>query len=85
MLAFFIGNGLMVITGAFGALVYQQADIVDILLAQGFMVLAVLMLFLNIWTTQDNTIYNFSVAGCNLVRTRYRRVVTLIGAMLGQL
>ncbi|MES3677310.1 cytosine permease [Halomonas elongata] len=83
MLAFFIGNGLMVITGAFGALVYQQADIVDILLAQGFMVLAVLMLFLNIWTTQDNTIYNFSVAGCNLVRTRYRRVVTLIGAMLG--
>lgn len=85
MLAFFIGNGLMVITGALGALIYQQADIVDIMLAQGFVVLAVLMLFLNIWTTQDNTIYNFAVAGCNLVRTRRRRLVTLIGAAIGTL
>lgn len=85
MLAFCIGNGLMVVTGAFGALVYQQADIVDIMLAQGFVVLAVLMLFLNIWTTQDNTIYNFAVAGCNLVRTRHRRIVTLIGALIGTL
>lgn len=83
MLAFCIGNGLMVITGAFGALIYQQADIVDIMLAQGFVVLAVLMLFLNIWTTQDNTIYNFAVAGCNLLRTRHRRIVTLAGAMVG--
>lgn len=85
MLAFCVGNGLMVITGAFGALVYQQADIVDIMLAQGFVVLAVLMLFLNIWTTQDNTIYNFAVAGCNLVRTRRRRLVTLVGAAIGTL
>lgn len=85
MLAFFVGNGLMVITGAFGALVYQQADIVDIMLAQGFVVLAVLMLFLNIWTTQDNTIYNFAVAGCNLIRTRHRRIVTLAGAAVGTL
>lgn len=85
MMAFFVGNGLMVITGAFGALVYQQADIVDIMLAQGFVVLAVLMLFLNIWTTQDNTIYNFAVAGCNLIRTRHRRIVTLAGAATGTL
>ncbi|MEQ4537479.1 MAG: cytosine permease [Billgrantia sp.] len=85
MLAFCVGNGLMVITGAFGALVYQQADIVDIMLAQGFVVLAVLMLFLNIWTTQDNTIYNFAVAGCNLLRTRRRRLVTLVGAAIGTL
>lgn len=81
--AFFVGNGLMVLTGALGALIYQQADIVDVLLAQGFVVLAVLMLFLNIWTTQDNTIYNFAVAGCNLLRTDKRRIVTVSGAMIG--
>lgn len=81
--AFFIGNGLMVLTGALGTLIYQQADIVDVMLAQGFMVLAVLMLFLNIWTTQDNTIYNFAVAGCNLLRTDKRRVVTVAGAAIG--
>ncbi|MCE3028462.1 cytosine permease [Salinicola sp. DM10] len=81
--AFFVGNGLMVLTGALGAMIYQQADIVDVLLAQGFVTLAVLMLFLNIWTTQDNTIYNFAVAGCNLLRTDKRRVVTVAGAAIG--
>jgi cytosine permease len=83
--AFFVGNGLMVLTGALGALIYQQADIVDVMLAQGFVVLAVLMLFLNIWTTQDNTIYNFAVAGCNLFRTERRRLVTFVGAAVGTL
>lgn len=81
--AFFVGNGLMVLTGALGTLIYQQADIVDVMLAQGFVVLAVLMLFLNIWTTQDNTIYNFAVAGCNLLRTDKRRMVTIGGAAIG--
>ena len=81
--AFFIGNGLMTLVGAFGALVYQQADIVDILVAQGLATLGVLMLFLNLWTTQDNTVYNFAVAGCNLVRTRRRKLVTIVGAGIG--
>jgi cytosine permease len=81
--AFFVGNGLMVFVGAFGALVYQQSDIVDVLVSQGFMLAAVLMLFANIWTTQDNTIYNFAAAGCNLFRTEKRKLITVIGAALG--
>jgi len=81
--AFFVGNGLMVLTGALGSLIYQQADIVDVMIAQGFVVFAVLMLFLNIWTTQDNTIYNFAVAGCNLIRTEKRKLVTVSGAVIG--
>jgi cytosine permease len=83
MAAFFAGNGLMVFTGAMGSLIYQQADIVDVMLAQGFVVLAVLMLFLNLWTTQDNTIYNFAAAGCNLIRTEKRGLITLVGAAIG--
>lgn len=83
MAAFFVGNGLMVLTGALGALIYQQADIVDVMIAQGFVTLAVLMLFMNIWTTQDNTIYNFAAAGCNLIRTDKRRTITITGAAIG--
>ncbi|AQZ94103.1 cytosine permease [Halopseudomonas phragmitis] len=83
--AFFLGNGLMTLVGAFGALVYQQADIVDILVAQGLATLGILMLFLNLWTTQDNTVYNFAVAGCNLLRTERRRTITLVGAAIGTL
>lgn len=85
LLAFFLGNGLMVFIGAFGALIYQQADVVDVLVAQGFMLVAILMLFTNIWTTQDNTIYNFAAAGCNLLRTDRRRLVTIGGAIIGTL
>ena len=46
---------------------------------------AMAMLLLNIWSTQDNTIYNFAVAGCNLLRTRRRKTVTLVGAVIGTL
>lgn len=81
--AFLLGNGLMVFVGALGALVYDRADLVEVLVAQGLLLPGVAMLFLNIWTTQDNTIYNFSVAGSNLLRTGHRRLVTLGGAALG--
>lgn len=83
--AFFIGNGLMIITGAIGAIVYKQPDIVEVLVLQGLSVAAVVMLFLNIWTTQDNTIYNFAAAGCNMLRTKNRKAVTLGGAAIGTL
>lgn len=83
LFAFFIGNGLMIFAGAYGAYVYQEADIVQVLARQGLLLWGIIMLFLNIWTTQDNTIYNFSVAGCNLVRTEKRRYFTLGGAAIG--
>ncbi|KAA0016272.1 cytosine permease [Salinicola corii] len=85
LLAFFIGNGLMVLIGAVGAFVYQQPDVVEVLILQGLTVIGLAMLFLNLWTTQDNTIYNFAAAGCNLLRTRQRGWVTLGGAATGTL
>ncbi|RNF35247.1 cytosine permease [Paracoccus methylarcula] len=83
LIAFFIGNGLMIATGALGALVYQQPDIVDVLVIQGLTMLGIVMLFLNLWTTQDNTIYNFSAVGCTGFATENRRLVTIIGAAIG--
>ncbi|MGP0172821.1 cytosine permease [Pseudomonas sp. NCHU5208] len=85
LFGFFIGNGLMIIAGAYGAIVYQQPDVVEVLVLQGLSMAAVVMLFLNLWTTQDNTIYNFAAAGCNLLRTGKRKTVTLIGAGIGTL
>ena len=83
LVGFFIGNGLMIIAGAYGAIVYQQPDIVEVLVLQGLSMAAVVMLFLNLWTTQDNTIYNFAAAGCNLVRTGKRKAMTIGGAAIG--
>lgn len=85
LVAFFIGNGLMIMVGAYGALVYQQPDIVEVLALQGLLLGGIVMLFFNIWTTQDNTVYNFSVAGCNFARTQKRKALTIIGALTGTL
>lgn len=85
LLAFFFGNGLMIAIGAVGATVYGLSDIVEVLAVQGLLSAGVLMLFLNIWTTQDNTIYNFSVAGCHFFRTERRRLFTFAGAAAGTL
>jgi cytosine permease len=85
LLAFFVGNGLMIGVGAVGAAVYGLDDIVEVLAVQGLLAAGALLLFLNIWTTQDNTIYNFSVAGCHFFRTERRRLVTFAGAAAGTL
>src|SRR5690606_41472171 len=85
LFGFFIGNGLMIVAGAYGAIVYQQPDMVEVLVLQGLSMAAVVMLFLNLWTTQDNTIYNFAAAGCNLLRTGQRKAMTIGGAAIGTL
>jgi len=82
-LAFFLGNGLMVGYGALTGAVYANPDIVAVLILQGFFGSALFMLLANIWTTQDNTIYNFSLAGCHLFRSNQRRLVTVVGAGVG--
>ena len=82
-LAFFVGNGLMVSYGALSGAAYANSDIVAVLLLQGFFWSGVFMLLANIWTTQDNTIYNFSLAGCHFLRTTRRREITLVGAAVG--
>ncbi len=42
----------MIVAGAWCAIVYQQADIVEVLILQGLSVAAVIMLCLNLLTIQ---------------------------------
>ena len=83
VVSFLLGNGLMVVAGAWCAIVYQQADIVEVMMLQGLSFAAVIMLCLNLWTIQGPTIYNVSAAACHLVRSERRRSMTLIAAAIG--
>lgn len=83
VVSFLFGNGLMVVAGAWCAMVYQQADIVEVMMLQGLSFAAVIMLCLNLWTIQGPTIYNVSAAACHLVRSERRRTMTLIAAAIG--
>ncbi|VFB19226.1 cytosine permease [Pseudomonas fragi] len=85
VVSFLLGNGLMIMAGAWCAMVYQQADIVEVMMLQGLSFAAVVMLCLNLWTIQGPTIYNVAAATCHLVRSERRRTMTLLAAAVGVL
>ncbi len=78
--AFFLGNGFLIFSGAYSALAYGEPDIVKVMVQQGLLVWGLLLFLLNMWTTQDNTIYAFSVAGAHAFRTEKRHLLVLGGA-----
>lgn len=80
LIAFFLGNGFLIFSGALCALVYGNEDIVQVMAQQGLLLGALILFFLNMWTTQDNTIYAFSVAGAHMFRTTKRTLFVLGGA-----
>ncbi|MDJ0703293.1 MAG: cytosine permease [Leptolyngbyaceae cyanobacterium MO_188.B28] len=80
LIAFFLGNGFLIFSGAFCAKVYGEPDIVKVMVQQGLLIWGLILFFLNMWTTQDNTIYAFSIAGSNMFRTSKRTLFVLGGA-----
>jgi cytosine permease len=67
--AFFFANGLLIFSSAFCALVYGNKDIVQVMAQQGLLFWGLVLLFLNKWTTQDNTIYAFFVAAAHMFKS----------------
>lgn len=78
--AFLFANGFLIFCGAFCALVYGNEDIVQVMVQQGLLFWGLVLLFFNMWTTQDNTIYAFSVAGSHFFRSNKRTAFVLGGA-----
>jgi len=57
VIAFFLGNTLMFLFGAIGVIATGHNDISDVMISQGLLLPAILVLGLNIWTTNDNSLY----------------------------
>lgn len=85
LLAFLVGNGLMLFFGAVGAIAFGEADFVLVLYNLGLIVWGVIMLVGNIWTTNDNTAYAFSVAGAELTNHPSKRPFVVGGVAVGAL
>lgn len=83
--AFLVGNGLMLFFGAVGAIAFGEADFVLVLYQLGLIVWGVLLLVGNIWTTNDNTAYAFSVAGAELTNWPSKRPFVVGGVAIGAL
>lgn len=77
--AFFAGNILMFAFGAIGGLVTGMPDISDVMIAQGLVLPGIIILGLNIWTTNDNTIYAASLAFSNITKIEKKKLVIVNG------
>lgn len=84
VIAFLLGNSLMFLFGAVASAFYQTNDISEALMKQGLIGIAVIVLGLNIWTTNDNALYAASLGFATLAR-RSKRQFVIINGFLGTL
>ncbi|MGI8576156.1 MAG: cytosine permease [Egibacteraceae bacterium] len=85
LLAFFAGEFLMVFFGGIGALAFGIGDFVEVLFALNLVGWGLVFLVANLWTTNDNTAYNFGVAGAELFNANTKKPFVIGGVVIGTL
>ena len=79
VIAFFLGNALMFAFGAVGGAFTGKDDIFYVMIAQGLMIPALIVLGANIWTTNDNALYTSGLGLSNITKVRKRPMVLVAG------
>lgn len=81
VVAFFIGNSLMFFFGAVANIYVGGNDIFDVMKNLGMFWTAILVLGLNIWTTNDNAIYTTGLGLANITGFSKRSMVLCSGIL----
>lgn len=81
LIAFFIGNSLMFVFGAVGSLATGKADISEVMIMQGLIIPAIIILGLNIWSTNDNSLYASGLAFSHITKIKKNKIVLVNGAL----
>lgn len=84
VVAFFIGNSLMFFFGAIAYIFVGGNDIFEVMIRLGLFYLAILVLGLNIWTTNDNALYSAGLGLANIFHQKKKPMV-LISGVIGTL
>ena len=79
LIAFFIGNSLMFLFGGIGAVATGQSDISEVMFLQGLIIPAIIVLGLNIWTTNDNALYASGLGFSNIFKIPKNKIVLFNG------
>lgn len=77
--AFFIGNSLMFLFGAVSSIYVGGNDIFDVMINLNLFYFAILVLGLNIWTTNDNALYSTGLGLANIFKLGKRPMVLASG------
>jgi cytosine permease len=79
VIAFFLGNSLMFLFGAVSSIYVGGNDIFEVMLNLNLFYLAVLVLGLNIWTTNDNALYTSGLGLSNIFGFPKKAMVFVAG------
>ncbi|MGY2065410.1 cytosine permease [Blastococcus sp. SYSU DS0619] len=85
LVAFLIGELLMLGFGAIGAISFGEGDFVLVLYQLGLVGWGLVFLVANLWTTNDNTAYNFGVAGAEIANSPSKKPFVIGGVVIGTL
>ncbi len=81
VIAFFIGNSLMFFFGAVSSIFAGGNDIFEVMINLNLFYLAVLVLGLNIWTTNDNALYSAGLGLANIFHQKKKPMVLVSGVI----
>ena len=84
VVAFFIGNSLMFFFGAVSSIYVGGNDIFEVMLNLNLFYIAILVLGLNIWTTNDNALYTSGLGLSNIFGLS-KKTMVLLGGLIGTL
>ena len=84
VIAFFIGNSLMFFMGAVSSIYVGGNDIFEVMINLGLFYVAILVLGLNIWTTNDNALYSAGLGLANIFG-KDKKPMVLISGIIGTL
>lgn len=79
--AFFLGNSLMFCFGAVSGVYVGGNDIFEVMVALNLTAFAILVLGLNIWTTNDNALYSAGLGLSNITKIKKSPMVLISGAL----
>ena len=79
VVAFFIGNSLMFLFGAVSSIYVGGNDIFDVMINLNLFYFALLVLGLNIWTTNDNALYTGGLGLSNITGLSKKTMVIISG------
>ncbi|MBR1487800.1 MAG: cytosine permease [Bacteroidales bacterium] len=81
VIAFFLGNSLMFLFGAVSSIYVGGNDIFEVMLHLNLFYFAILVLGLNIWTTNDNALYSAGLGLSNITGLSKKTMVLVSGVI----
>lgn len=81
--SFLLGTIVMVFSGMLGGICFQSDDMIEVFIKSGIIVMAIVILLFNIWTTNTATAYAVGVACSEFFQKEKKDLFVILGVIIG--